>query len=496
MENKTLVSDFYEFTMSDIYSKTDDIDTYACFEVFSRSNVFDGGYQIAAGLEEVIDYIENFHFDESDIDFLKSTNKLSADFVDYLRNLRFTGDIWAIPDGTPIFPNEPVMTIRASIIEAQIIETALLASYNSGVLTATAAKRSVEAAKGIDISEFGSRRVRGGILSTLLHSKYAYMGGCSATSNTRAGKDSDINVGGTMGHSYIQKHKDEYTAFLNYAKYTEQPDNIILLVDTYDVELGIMNAIRLQKEYLDPRGLKLHGIRIDSGDLVYLTKMAKKMFVKAGMDYVKISVSNGLDAIEIERLLNEGAIIDSLGVGDNIVAPRERANFVYKLVEVIINGIINRTIKISEDTIKVLNPGHKRVYRFYDKQTNKALGDVLALYDEIIPKDSYTLVDHNNPWKKTNLTDYTVKELQVPIFQNGKLVYEMPSLEKRRLYVNEQYATLTDRITTLHNPHTYYVDLSDKARELKMNMIEEIQARTEEQKKIYRKKYGSYFEAS
>lgn len=491
-ENKTLMTDLYELTMSDIYYHDGRKDEISYFDVFHRSNVVGSGYQVTAGLEEAIDYIKNFHFEEEDIEYLKSTGKLTDEFIEYLRTLRFTGDVWAVPDGTIVFPNEPVMTIKAPIIEAQILETALLTCFNTGSLTATASKRITESTKKRAVAEFGARRVRGGIDATLLESKAAYIGGCSATSNVLAGKKYKIPVTGTIAHALVQSYPTEYEAFLAYAKHAPNKNELVLLVDTYDVEGGILNAIRLQKEYLEPLGYKLKGIRIDSGDLVYLTKMTRKMFHEAGMDYVNICVSNGLDEKQIENLLKQGAEIDNFGIGDNIVAAKDRANFVYKLVAVEKNNEIIPCIKVSADTIKTLNPGYKKTYRFYDKETGKVLGDVISLYHEEIDKEHYTLVDDKNTWKKTELENYTVRELQVPIFEQGKLIYQIPDLKLTREYCNQEYATLTDRITDFENPHKYYVDLSEELRTLKEAMLEEEVTRTKEMKKAYQKSLGEY----
>ena len=492
MENKTLMTDLYELTMSDIYYHDGRKDEIAYFDVFYRKNVLGSGYQIAAGLEEAIEYIKNFHFEEDDIEYLKSTGKLTDEFVEYLRNLKFTGDVWAVPDGTVIFPNEPVMTIRAPIIEAQILETALLTCFNTGSLTATAAKQITETAKDRSVAEFGARRVRGGIDATLLESKAAYLGGCSAPSNTLAGKMYQIPVTGTIAHALIQSYENEYDAFLTYAKNAPNQNELVLLVDTYDVECGILNAIRLQKEYLDPLGFQLKGIRIDSGDLTYLTKMARKMFHQAGMDYVQICVSNGLDAKQVKNLLENGAEIDTFGIGDNVVAAKDRANFVYKLVAVEKNNEIVPCIKVSEDTIKTLNPGYKKVYRFYDQKTGKVLGDVITMYNEVIDRENYTLVDDKNTWKKTELTNYHVRELQVPIFENGEFIYEIPNLKVAREYCRREYETLTDRITDLDHPHTYYVDLSEEERKLKEAMLQEEIEKVNMIKKEYQKKLGVY----
>lgn len=492
-KNNSLMTDLYELTMSDVYYNGGMKDWTGYFDLFHRRNVFNGGYQISAGLEEAIKYIKNFHFTEEDIEYLRGTGKFNENFLEYLKDLRFTGNVWAVPDGTPIFPNEANMTIEAPIIEGQILETALLTAFNSGSLAATAAKRITEVAENRPVAEFGARRVRGGLEATLVESKYAYMGGCGATSNTLAGKLYDIPVTGTIAHALVQSFDDEYEAFLTYAKAAPDKNKLVLLVDTYDTIGGIINAIRLQKEYLDPIGAKLSGIRIDSGDLVYLTKEARRMFREAGMDYVQICVSNGLDVDSLQDLLNRGAEIDTLGIGDNIVAPRERADHVYKLVGVrkTANGPIDNRIKVSGDTAKTINPGFKKTVRFYDKETGKVLGDVIALNDEVIDSDHYTLVDPNNTWKKTEISNYTVRNLQVPIFENGELVYDMPSLKLRRDYANQEYQTLTDRITDPLNPHTYYVDLSDDLRNLKEAMLHRATVDAEMRKQEYQKKLGA-----
>lgn len=491
-KNNTLMTDLYELTMSDVYYNGGMKDWTGYFDLFHRRNVFNGGYQISAGLEEAIEYIKNFHFTEEDIEYLRNTGKFNENFLEYLKDLHFTGNVWAVPDGTPIFPNEANMTIEAPIIEGQILETALLTAFNSGSLAATAAKRITEVAEDRPVAEFGARRVRGGLDATLVESKYAYMGGCSATSNTLAGKLYDISVTGTIAHALVQASDDEYEAFLTYAKGAPDKNKLVLLVDTYDTIGGIINAIKLQKEYLDPIGAKLSGIRIDSGDLVYLTKEARRMFREAGMDYVQICVSNGLDVDSLQDLLNRGAEIDTLGIGDNIVAPRERADHVYKLVGVrkTKESEIDNRIKVSGDTAKTINPGFKKISRFFDKETGKVLGDVISLRDEEIDPDHYTLVDPNNTWKKTELTNYTVRNLQVPIFVNGELVHEVPSLKLRREYTKEQYQTLTDRITDPVNPHTYYVDLSDDLRNLKEEMLHQAVVDVENRKKAYQKTLG------
>lgn len=471
MENKTLMTDFYELTMAQTYFDKGKQNEIAYFDIFFRTNPFNGGYTMTGGLGDTIEYLKNFRFEESDIEFLRSTKSFSEEFLAYLKDLKFTGDVYAMPDGTAAFPNEPVLTVRANMIEAQIIETALLANFNHGSLVTTKAKRVTSAAKGIPVMEFGARRARG-MDSAVEASKNAYIGGCSGTSNVLAGMKYDIPVLGTMAHSLVQESECEYEAFLSYAK--SNPDNCIFLVDTFDtLRSGIPNAIRVSREYLEPNGYKLKGIRIDSGDLVYLSKTAKQILTDAGYPDAIICLSNGLDEYSITDMLNAGAVIDSIGAGDNIAASKERVNGVYKLVAIEKNNEIIPKIKVSEDTVKTTNPGVKKVYRFYDFDSGKVLGDVIARSDEIIPKNEYTLVSDKDPWKKTKITDYQVRKLQIPIFINGELVYNEPSIKEKQTYCEQEYQTLTDRITDIKNPHTYYVDLSEEERNLKEYMLYE-----------------------
>lgn len=469
MNNKTMMTDFYELTMAQVYFDQGKKDEKAYFDIFFRTNPFKGGYTMTGGLGETIEYLQNFKFDNEDIDFLRTTGSFSEEFLAYLKDLKFTGDVYAMPDGTAAFPNEPVLTVRANMVEAQIIETALLANFNHGTLVTTKAKRITSEAEGIPVMEFGARRARG-CDSAIEASKNAYIGGCVGTSNVYAGKKYGIPVLGTMAHSLVQESECEYEAFLAYAK--SHPNNCVFLVDTYDVlGSGIPNAIRVSKEYLEPNGYQLKGIRIDSGDLVYLSKAAKQMLVDAGYPDATICLSNGLDEHSIASMLNKGAVMDSIGAGDNIAASKERVNGVYKLVAVEKEGEIIPKIKVSEDTAKTINPGVKKVYRFYDFDSGKVLGDVIARNTEKIPTDKYTLVSDKDPWKQTTITDYTVRELQVPIFKNGELVYEEPTLKEKQRYCQKEFETLTDRIIDIDDPHTYYVDLSEEERDLKEYML-------------------------
>ena len=469
MENKTLMTDFYELTMAQTYFDKNEQNKKAYFDVFFRKNPFEGGYTIMGGLDNIVEYINNFKISEDDINYLRSLNKFSEEFLAYLKNLKFTGDIFAVPDGTVIFPNEPVITVRANIIEAQLIETALLTCFNHGALVTTAAKRITEAANGIPVMEFGARRARG-IDSAIEASKYAYVGGCCGTSNTLAAKKYNLPLMGTMAHSMICDADSEYEAFLDYAK--SNPDNCVFLVDTFDtLRSGIPNAIRVANEYLKPNGYKFKGIRIDSGDLAYLSKEARKLLDEAGYYDTTICLSNGLNETTIKSLKEQGAYIDSLGVGDNIAASKERVGGVYKLVAIEKDGNLVPKIKVSNDAIKTINPGYKKVYRFYDKKTGYALGDVLVLAEELIPKDQYTLIDPNNEWKQTTITDYSVKELQVPIFIDGIQVYDVPEAVISKQYCEQDFQTIYPEIKRSSNPHGYYVDLSKKLLKLKKDLI-------------------------
>ena len=482
MDNKTLMTDFYELTMAQTYFNEGKKDEILYFDIFYRENPFEGGYVMSGGLDEIISYIENFHFGEEEITYLRSLNKFSNEFLAYLKDLKFKGDLYAVPDGTAIFPNEPVLTIKADAVTAQILETALLASFNHGSLVTTAAKRITSEAKNIPVMEFGARRARG-ISSAIEASKNAYIGGCVGTSNTYAGMKYNIPVLGTMAHSLVTEKDSEYEAFLGYAK--SNPDNCVFLVDTYDtLRSGIPNAIKVANDYLKPNGYPFKGIRIDSGDLAYLSKEARKLLDEAGYPEATICLSNGLDEYTIRDLLNQDACIDSLGVGDNIAAAKERLGGVYKLVAVEENNKAVPRMKLSNDSIKTITPGFKKVYRFYDKETGYALGDVVALAEENIPLEEYTLVHPTETWKQTTLKNYRLRELQVPIFVNGKKVYTPPSLKERQAYCNEEYESLYPEVTRLKKPHGYYVDLTNELRELKQKLITYYKKKETPQEKV------------
>lgn len=484
MENKTLMTDFYELTMAQTYFDQGKQDEEVYFDIFFRKNPFNGGYTISGGLEETINYIKNFNFDKEEINYLRSLNQFSEKFLNYLETLKFEGDIYSVPDGTIVFPNETVLTVKAPIITAQLLETALLANFNHASLVTTAAKRITNEAGDIPVMEFGARRARG-IDSAIEASKYAYIGGCCGTSNTLAGMKYNIPVLGTMAHSLVTESNDEYQAFLNYAK--SNKDNCVFLVDTYDtLKSGIPNAIKVANDYLKPNGLKFKGVRIDSGDLAYLSKKTRKLLDEAGYTETGICLSNGLNEYTIRDLKLQGAFINSLGVGDNIAASKERVGGVYKLVATIEDNREIPKIKVSNDSVKTINPGHKKVYRFYDKKEGYALGDLLALSDEVIPNDKYTLIHPVETWKQKELTNYQVRDLLVPIFKDGQLVYQTPNIEETKAYCNDEFNTLYEEIKRIDNPHEYYVDLSDKLRNLKEELINTHRKQIDEKVKVKR----------
>lgn len=468
--NLTMMTDFYELTMSQAYFKAGKKDEIAVFDAFYRKNPLDGGYGLMGGVDKIIDFIKNIKFTSEDIEYLRGTGQFTEDFLEYLRNFKFTGSIYAVPDGTPIFANEPIVTVKAPIIEAQIIETILLSYLNANIMYTTAARRVVEAAKGIGIMEFGARRALGPE-AAVDASKCAIIAGCVGTSNVLAGLEYNVPVMGTMAHSLVTEADSEYEAFLNYAK--AYPNNCVLLVDTYDVlKSGVPNAIKIAKEYLEPNGYKLKGIRIDSGDLAYLSIEAKKMLVEAGLDDVKICLSNGLNERTIKSLILQGAVIDSIGLGDNIVLPdKARVGCVYKNVAIKHGDDFVSRIKVSNDAAKAITPGFKKVYRFYDRETGYALGDVIALHNEKIPKDKYTLIDPLNEHNTLTIKNYIVRELQQPIFENGELVYNDPVLKDKQEYCNNEMKTLYPEVKRLENPHGYYVDLTKKLLKLKKELI-------------------------
>ncbi len=471
--NQTLLCDFYELTMANGYFELDKGREIVYFDVFFRNVPDGGGFAIFAGLEQVIDYIKALKFTEDDIEFLRNKNMFSEGFLNYLRAFRFTGDIYAVPEGTPIFPGEPIMTVRAPSIEAQFIETFILLSLNHQSLIATKANRVVRAAEGRPVAEFGSRRAQG-TDGAVLGARAAYIGGCVATACTISDRDYAIPTTGTMAHSWVQMFDTEYEAFVSYCRL--YPTNATLLVDTYDVlKSGIPNAIRAFKEELLPKGITRCGIRLDSGDIAYLTKKARKMLDDAGLYDCKIVVSNSLDENIIRDIIRQGAKIDSFGVGERLITAKSNPVFggVYKLVaKETEDGTVIPKIKISENPGKITNPHFKKVYRIYDKESGRAIADEITVFDETINENEpLELFDPVETWKTKTVTDYTVRELLLPIFKSGECVYKSPSISEIQSYCKSEIDTLWDEVKRFENPHRYYVDLSRKLWDIKHKLL-------------------------
>ena len=471
--NMTMLCDFYELTMSNGYFQNKMRERVCYFDVFFRSVPDGGGFAIAAGLEQVIEYIRDLHFSDEDIAYLRKRGIFNEEFLSYLRQFRFTGDIYAVPEGTPIFPKEPMMTVRAPAIEAQLIETYVLLILNHQSLIATKANRVVRAAQGRRVLEFGSRRAQGA-QGAILGARAAYIGGCNGTACTISDQLYGVPAGGTMAHSWVQMFDSEYEAFKTYCEL--YPNNATLLVDTYNtLKSGVPNAIRAFNEVLKPLGIKKCGIRLDSGDMTYLTKKARQMLDAAGWTECEISVSNSLDEYIIQDLLRQGAKIDMFGVGERLITARSEPVFggVYKLVAVENDeGEVQPKIKISENVGKITNPHYKKLWRFYGNDTCKAIADYLTVYDEIVDDSKNLLIfDPEATWKQKEVYDFTAKELQVPIFKNGELVYKLPSLDEIREYCRAQVETLWDEVKRFDNPHAYYVDLSQKLWDIKYSLL-------------------------
>ncbi len=473
--NLTMLCDFYELTMSNGYFEKGYRERICYFDVFFRKCPDGGGFAIAAGLEQIIDYIRNLHFSPEDIAYLRNRKLFSQEFLDYLQDFRFTGDIWAVPEGTPIFPHEPIITVRAKAIEAQLIETFLLLSINHQSLIATKANRVVRAAQGRTVLEFGSRRAQGAD-AAILGARAAYIGGCNGTACTISDQMFGVYAGGTMAHAWVQMFDSEYEAFKAYCEL--YPRNATLLVDTYNtLKSGVPNAIRVFNEILKPLGITQCGIRLDSGDMTYLTQKARQMLDEAGWTECKISVSNSLDEYIIQDILRQGAKIDLFGVGERLITARSEPVFggVYKLAAVERDdGTIQPKIKISENVGKITNPHFKKLYRFVGNDTGKAIADYLCVYDETVDdSQDLEIFDPEATWKRKVVYDFTAKELQVPIFRNGVQVYQSPSLEDIRTYCLEQVDMLWDEVKRFDNPQNYYVDLSQKLWDVKYGLLRE-----------------------
>lgn len=471
--NLTMLCDFYELTMGAGYFANGYTDRITYFDLFFRRCPDGGGFAIAAGLEQIVQYIQKLHFDTEDIAYLRERKCFSEDFLNYLANFKFTGDIWAVPEGTPIFPREPIITVRAPAIQAQLVETYLLLCVNHQSLIATKANRVVRAAEGRTVLEFGSRRAQGAD-AAILGARAAYIGGCHGTACTISDQLYGVHAGGTMAHAWVQMFDSEYEAFKAYVKMF--PNNATLLVDTYNtLKSGVPNAIRAFNEVLKPMGITKCGIRLDSGDLAYLTREARKMLDEAGWTDCKISVSNSLDEYIIRDLLRQGAQIDMFGVGERLITAKSEPVFggVYKLAAIEEpDGTVVPKIKISENVEKITNPHHKKLYRFYDKDTGKAIADYLTVYDEVVDDSKdMTIFDPDATWKTKKVYNFTARELQVPVFKGGELVYKLPSLEEIRSYCLAQVDTLWDEVKRFDNPQTYYVDLSQKLWDIKYDLL-------------------------
>ncbi len=471
--NYTMLFDFYELTMGNGYFQTPMKDKICYFDIFFRSVPDGGGFAIAAGLEQVIDYIENLHFDDEDIAYLRSKGLFQEEFLEYLRTFRFTGDLWAVPEGTPIFPGEPILTVRAKAIEAQFIETFLLLTLNHQSLIATKTSRIVRAAKGRGVSEFGSRRAQGPD-AAILGARASYLAGAGGTACAMADQIYGSPATGTMAHSWVQMFPDEYTAFETYCKL--YPHSATLLVDTYNVlRSGVPNAIKAFQTVLAPLGIENCAIRIDSGDLTYLSKKARKMLDDAGLTKCKIVASNSLDEYIIRDLIQQGAQIDAFGVGERLITSKSEPVFggVYKLAAIEEDGHIVPKIKVSENPAKITTPHFKKVYRLFAPDTGKAFADYIAVYDEIIDGRPLELFDPQATWKSQTITRYVAKPLLAPIFEGGKRVYETPTLEEARAYCAKQVDALWDEVKRFENPHNYYVDLSPKLWQIKQELLKE-----------------------
>jgi len=468
-QNLSMLCDFYEFTMSNGYLQSGLYKRNTYFDVFFRSVPDNGGFAIAAGLEQVIEYIQQLKFDEEDIDFFRSKQLFCENFLDYLKKFRFTGDIYAVPEGTPVFPNEPIMTIKAPAIEAQLIETYILLAINHQSMIATKANRIVRAAQGRTVLEFGSRRAHGAD-GAVVGARAAYIGGCDGTACTLTDKLYGVPAGGTMAHSWVQMFDTEYEAFKTYCEI--YPNNVTLLVDTYNtIKSGVPNAIKAFKNSKITNG----AIRLDSGDISYLSKAARKMLDDAGLHECKIVASNSLDERLISDLLTQGAQIDIFGVGERLITAKSDPVFggVYKLVAVEDeSGKIIPKIKVSDNITKIPNPHFKKLYRLFDNESGMALADELCVYDKSIDETvPHTIFDPEATWKTKTLTNFTAKELQVPVFKNGKLVYSLPEISQIREYCKEQIGLLWDEVKRFEHPHNYYVDLSQELWDIKQQLL-------------------------
>lgn len=473
-KNLTMLADFYEFTMANGYFEKGMKDKIAYFDMFFRAIPDDGGFAIMAGVEQLIEYLKNLKFSSDDIKYFRSRNMFSEEFLNYLRNFNFQCDVWAIPEGTPIFPGEPIVVVRGPIIQAQIIETMVLLTINHQSLIATKANRIVRAADGRPVMEFGSRRAQG-YEGAILGARAAYIGGAIGTACTIVDRDFNIPALGTMAHSWIQIFPTELESFRAYAEL--YPDNCVLLVDTYNVlTSGIPNAIKVFNEEIVPRGFRPKGIRIDSGDIAYLSKASRQMLDEAGFEDCPIVASSSLDEYVIRDLLTQGAKIDSFGVGERLITARSEPVFggVYKLTAVERDGEVIPKIKVSENVGKITTPGFKQLYRLFNKITGKAIADVVTLHDEKIDETKpYEIFHPLYTWKKKTLTNFYAKKLLIKMFDKGQCIYENPPIDKIRDYCGQQINTLWEEVRRFESPHEYFVDLSKPLWDIKDELLKE-----------------------
>ena len=473
--NLTMLMDYYELTMSNGFFVNGIGDRVVVFDMFFRKIPEGGGFAIFAGLEQLVCYLQNLSFTDEDIEFLRTKNIFNADFLEYLRNFHFECDVWAFREGTPMFPGEPIIVVRGPVIQAQLVETMVLLTINHQSLIATKANRIVRAAQGRPVMEFGSRRAQS-YDAAVFGARAAYIGGCSSTACVISDRDYDVPAVGTMAHSWVQIFDSEYDAFEQYARL--YPDNCTLLVDTYNtLKSGVPNAIKVFNEVVLPAGHRPRGIRIDSGDIAYLSKKARKLLDDAGFPDVKIVASNSLDEHIIRDLLIQGACIDSFGVGEKLITSKTEPVFggVYKLAAIEHDGEYIPRIKISETVEKITTPGFKQAYRIFSRETGQAIADYVACHDEVIDTDApLTLFDPNAIWKKRVVQGFECRPLLVPIFEKGKLVYDLPSLSSIQKYCTEEISHLWDEVKRFEHPHRYYVDLSTKLWQLKQDMLEKV----------------------
>ena len=471
----TMLTDFYEFTMAGGFFDSAAKNTVGYYDMYFRTIPDGGGYVIACGLESMVEYLNNLYFSDEDIEYLRSKKIFNEDFLSYLKNFEFSCDVWAVPEGTPMFPNEPFVTVRGPVIQAQLLETMILICMNHQTLIATKASRVVRAAKGRSVMEFGARRAQG-YAAAILGSRAAYIAGCDSTSCTISDRDFGIPASGTMAHSWVQLFPTEYEAFAAYAK--SYPDKCVLLIDTYNVlKSGLPNAIKCFKEVVLPTGNRPLGVRIDSGDVTYLTKKMRKILDDEGFSDCKSVVSNSLDEYIIADLISQGAQIDSFGVGERLITSRSEPVLggVYKLTAIEDeNGNIIPKIKLSENVSKITTPCFKQIYRLYSKETDKALADIVTLHDEVIDdtKD-LTIFDPEFTWKKKTVTDFYAEPLMKKIFSGGKLIYDLPDVKEIKKHCENQMDTIWDEVKRFENPHKYYVDLSEKLWTIKHKMLDE-----------------------